>query len=163
MSVMKALIAVLVIKGAIIRKVVLSAHVTPLGDSQQRGTVLMVSNAVTCMFYLFIDHSSATVVCTSCDTDLCADIGGNQGICLCLKLGTYCVGDCEGDLQALQDGTQNCNGKDLIENMPHVIQSTETILLCVQSVSQTCMAIDVGTHVTVYMGLVIQSVAVNVM
>ena len=50
-------------------------------------------------------------LCSGCGTGACAKVGTDEGVCLCVTIGTYCVGLCSGTLTDIGDGAQSCEGE----------------------------------------------------
>ena len=68
---------------------------------------------VTVYYIIIIMLYFASVPCDECDTDGCAKVSDEEGVCFCLELGKQCVGDCNGTLTAISDGSQSCEGQML--------------------------------------------------
>ena len=94
----------------------------------------------------------------------CAKVG-DEGFCLCLTIGKYCVGDCNGTVLAdnnIQVGEHSCEGKSIIPVPLHCAQNIP-YLSPVQIACLIDMVTDAKECVTVRMEIVTRSKVVSAM
>lgn len=71
--------------------------------------VVKVVAGKTCSGLILVAGLCTPSACDGLST--CIISGTGLGVCVCIDFGTFCEGDCSGDLQTLTNGTQSCNGE----------------------------------------------------